>query len=63
MSGKGIETNKFFQTTSNTATDTRRGVILDVNMDTKQYGNLMAGHANEEEIRPFSIALLPLISY
>ena len=36
---------------------------FNANLDSNDYGNPMSGHANGEDIHPYNIAVLPLISY
>ena len=38
-------------------------LLLDANIDRNNYGNPMAGHATGPDIHPYSIYLVPLISY
>ena len=37
--------------------------VFNANVNNNNWGNPMAGHANAEEVKPFNINLLPLISY
>ena len=36
---------------------------FDANADNNNWGNPIAGHANGDDIHPYNIAILPLISY
>ena len=38
-------------------------INFDANIDTNGYGNPMHGHANGDDIHPYSIYLVPLITY
>ena len=48
--------------TGNTTTK-YKSVAVNANLDSNGYGNPMAGHAGANEIRPYTIYALPLISY
>ena len=38
-------------------------INFDANVDSNNFGNKMSGHANGNDIHPYSIYLVPLISY
>ena len=38
-------------------------INFDANIDSNNFGNKMVGHANGDDIHPYSLYLVPLISY
>ena len=62
---RGAVTSSVESTNQISGTGANNSVYInfDANVDTNGYGNHMHGHANGDDIHPYSIYLTPLISY